>query len=24
MMDLGIDLYVDWSLKCAHLGVSYV
>ena len=24
LMDLGIDVYVDWSLKCAHLGVSYV
>lgn len=24
MMDLGIDLYVDWSVKCAHLGVSWV
>ena len=24
MMDLGIDLYVDWSLRCAHVGVSWV
>lgn len=24
LMDLGIDLYVDWNVNCAHLGVNYV
>ena len=24
LMDLGIPLYVDWSLNCAHLGVQIV
>lgn len=23
IMDLGVDLYVDWSQACAHVGVSY-
>jgi hypothetical protein len=22
--DLGTDIFVDWSLACAHVGVSYV
>ncbi len=22
--DLGFDIHVDWSLACAHIGVSYV
>jgi hypothetical protein len=24
LMDLKIPLYVDWSIRCAHLGVTYV
>lgn len=24
IMDLGVDLYVDWSVACAHVGVNYV
>lgn len=24
IMDLGVDLWVDWDLACAHAGVSYV
>jgi len=24
IMDLGVDLHVDWTVACAHLGVSYV
>jgi len=24
LMNLGIDLYVDWNVNCAHIGVSWV
>lgn len=24
IMDLGEDVFVDWSLSCAHVGVSYI
>jgi hypothetical protein len=24
IMDLGVDLFVDWSVACAHVGISYV
>lgn len=24
IMDLGVDLFVDWDIACAHVGVSYV